>query len=114
MPTSINDHLEQIKQAVRRFSGEFTIGQKAVTVIALLAVAIAAVVFINVSSAPSWSPLFTNLQPTDAASITAKLTAGKVPYQLANGGTTILVPQNEVYQQRIDMAQAGLPSGGTV
>ncbi len=114
MPTSINDYLEQLKQTVRRFSNEFTLGQKAVTVVAILAVVVAAVVFINISSAPSWSPLFTNLQPTDAASITAKLAASKVPYQLASGGTAILVPQNQVYQQRIDMAQAGLPSGGTV
>ena len=114
MPASMNDYLEQIKQAVRRFSNEFTTGQKAVTIVALLAVIVAAVIFVNVSSTPSWSPLFTNLQPTDAAGITAKLTANKVPYQLANGGSTILVPQNEVYQQRLDMAQQGLPSGGTV
>ncbi|HEX5265398.1 MAG TPA: flagellar basal-body MS-ring/collar protein FliF, partial [Acidimicrobiales bacterium] len=38
----------------------------------------------------------------------------KVSYQLADGGATVLVPANQVYQERVSLAQAGLPSSGTV
>ena len=59
------------------------------------------VIFMSLSGKPTYSPLFTNLQPSDAAAITQKLATDKVPYQLQDGGTTILVPQNDVDQERL-------------
>ena len=32
--------------------------------------------------------------------------------ELAEGGTTVLVPQADVYQLRLDLSAAGLPEGG--
>ena len=61
---------------------------------------------------PSYVPLFSNLSSSDAAAITQKLAANKVPYELAEDGQQVLVPQGDVYQQRLDMAAAGLPSSG--
>ncbi|HET9061225.1 MAG TPA: flagellar basal-body MS-ring/collar protein FliF, partial [Acidimicrobiales bacterium] len=72
------------------------------------------VIFMSMSGKPSYSVLFTNLQPSDAAAITNQLATNHVPYQLENGGSTILVPQNDVDQQRLAAAAAGLPSQGTV
>ena len=60
-------------------------------------------------SKPSFSPLFTNLQPSDAANVTAKLTSDKVPYQLADNGSTILVPASDVDQERL-VAGPGRPA----
>ena len=45
------------------------------------------------------------------SAVTAKLAEAKEPYQLADGGQTILVPQEDVYQQRITLSGEGLPSG---
>jgi flagellar M-ring protein FliF len=53
-----------------------------------------------------------NLSSPDAAAITQKLAANKIPYQLSEGGQQVLVPDSDVYQQRLDMAAAGLPSSG--
>ena len=92
---------------MKRFASEFTSGQKAVTVAAAIAVVIGAFAFMSFSGKPSYTPLFTNLQPSDAANITSKLTTDKVPYQLADGGTTILVPASDVDQERLSLAQAG-------
>lgn len=111
-PTFVD--LARVKAEARRFAAGFTPGQKAVTVLALLAALIGAVMFVQSASKTSYSPLFTGLSATDAGSITGKLQAAKVPYQLAAGGSTILVPTGQVFQERIDMAQAGLPAGGTV
>jgi flagellar M-ring protein FliF len=63
---------------------------------------------------PAMAPLFTQLQPTDAASIVSQLQSQHVPYQLADNGATIMVPQSQVYQLRLDMAAKGLPSEGVV
>lgn len=105
--------VDRWKSSARRFADGFTPGQKVVTVVAVVAAVVGGLLFMSLSGKPTYSPLFTNLQPSDAAAITAKLTSDKVPYQLANGGSTILVPQNEVDQERINMASAGLPASST-
>jgi len=58
--------------------------------------------------------LFSNLAQDDAAAITSKLKAKKVPYQLEAGGGTILVPKGEVYEMRLFLASEGVPRGGGI
>jgi flagellar M-ring protein FliF len=106
--------MARVRDGLKRFSGGFTSGQKAVTAAAMAAVIVGAAIFMSLSGRPSYAPLFTNLQPADAANVTAKLTSDKVPYQLASGGTTVMVPANDVDQERIALAQAGLPATSTV
>jgi flagellar M-ring protein FliF len=102
------------RDGMKRFASEFTTGQKAVTVAAAVAVVIGAFAFMSFSARPNYTPLFTNLQPSDAANITTKLTSDKVPYQLADGGSTVMVPASDVDQERLALAQAGLPATSTV
>jgi flagellar M-ring protein FliF len=111
---AIQDSVLSLRDGLKRFSGGFTSGQKVLTLVGVAIVAIASIYFMQLTSAPSYAPLFTNLSASDAASITTKLQAAGVPYQLAGGGTTIMVPQTQVYQERLDMAQAGLPANSTV
>lgn len=106
--------MARIREGARRFASGFTAGQKVVTAAALVAVVAAAAIFMSISGRPTYAPLFTNLTPSDAAAITQKLASDHVPYELQNGGTTILVPQNQVDQQRLAAAQAGLPTQSTV
>ncbi|MGH9102307.1 MAG: flagellar basal-body MS-ring/collar protein FliF [Acidimicrobiales bacterium] len=106
--------MTRVRETLQRFSSGFTPGQKAVTLVAVAALGIGGVLFAQLASKPTYAPLFTGLQASDAASITSKLQAAKVPYQLADNGQSILVPQADVYQERLDMAQAGLPASGTV
>jgi flagellar M-ring protein FliF len=58
--------------------------------------------------------LFSNLSQEDAGEILAKLKEKKIPYQLTNSGTTILIPRDQVYDTRITLAAEGLPKGGGV
>ena len=44
------------------------------------------------ASTPSYSPLFTNLSAKDASAVVEKLDAKGVPYELTDGGGTIMVP----------------------
>ena len=100
-----------LQRARNLFSG-FTTGQKTMTAIAVVAAIVGGAFFVSWVSQPTYAPLFTSLSATDAAAITAKLTDAKEPYQLADGGTTVLVPQADVYQQRINLSGQGLPAGG--
>ncbi|MBW8827757.1 MAG: flagellar M-ring protein FliF [Acidobacteria bacterium] len=89
-----------------------TIAQRAALGGTALAVVLVGFVFVQWAGKPSYVPLFNNLQPADASAVTEKLGTLKVPYQLADGGGTIMVPQGRLYRTRIDMSAAGLPSGG--
>ncbi|HEY7948620.1 MAG TPA: flagellar basal-body MS-ring/collar protein FliF [Acidimicrobiales bacterium] len=109
-----SSEMTRARDGLKRFASEFTSGQKAVTVAATIAVVVGAFAFMSFSGRPNYTPLFTNLQPSDAANITTKLTSDKVPYQLANGGTTIMVPASDVDQERLSLSQAGLPATSTV
>lgn len=104
--------LLRLRDRAQEIMAGFSSGQKAVVGVAVVAVLIGGYLFMNWAGQPSYVPLFSNLSTSDAAAITQKLAANKVPYELAESGQQILVPQNDVYQQRLDMAAAGLPSSG--
>jgi flagellar M-ring protein FliF len=103
----------QLTERAGKLAAGFSTGQKVVTVVALLTLVIGGAAFMSWASKPSYQPLFSNLDATDAAAITEKLTSNKVPYQLTDGGHTILVPAASVYQQRLNMSAQGLPQSGT-
>ncbi|MEV6600683.1 flagellar basal-body MS-ring/collar protein FliF [Actinoplanes sp. NPDC051346] len=87
----------------------FTPGQKAVTIAAVLALAIGGYFFATWASKPSYSALFSNLSSKDASAIVESLQKSSTPYELANGGTTIMVPQDQVYDLRLQLSGEGLP-----
>ena len=66
------------------------------------------------SRGPRFEPLFTRLDPADAAAIVAQLEEQGVPYQLAEGGQAVLVPADQVDRLRLELAAQGLPREGTV
>ncbi len=65
-------------------------------------------------SQPNYGVLFTDLKPGDAQNIVEKLKTSGVPYSVTNGNTTILVPQEQVSELRLEMAGEGAISGGHV
>jgi flagellar M-ring protein FliF len=92
----------------------FTSGQRVMIGLAVVGLIGAGLVFMHVESKPNYQPLFTNLQPSDSGAVTAQLATAKVPYQLSNGGSTVLVPASDVDQERVALAEQGLPNSGTV
>ncbi|MER7002606.1 flagellar basal-body MS-ring/collar protein FliF [Dactylosporangium sp. NPDC000555] len=90
----------------------FTPGQKAVTIVAVLALVIGGYFFANWAGKPTMAPLFSSLAPADASAIVDKLNADGVTYTLSEGGSTINVPADRVYALRIEMSGAGLPAQG--
>ncbi len=58
--------------------------------------------------------LYGGLDLNDAAQASEQLGHQHIPFQLASGGTAIMVPADLVPQARVALAKAGLPSGGSV
>ncbi len=106
--------LESARGRSRAALAGFTTGQKVMTVLAVVGVIVGSIVFMHAESKPNYQPLFTNLQDSDSGAVTAQLTSAKIPYQLSDGGSTILVPAADVDQERVALAEQGLPDSGTV
>jgi len=104
---------DQLRLLLRRawsdFQG-FSLGQKVVTLFAVVALIAGGVVYATWNTSEDYAPLYTNLGSNDASSIVDKLNSEGVPYKLAAAGTEILVPKSKVYDTRLKVSSAGLPS----
>jgi flagellar M-ring protein FliF len=74
---------------------------------------VGAVAFFQWQRTPSMGPLFTGLSSADGGAVIEELQAAGVAYQLADGGATVLVPTDQVYDLRLQMSAAGLPGDDT-
>lgn len=95
----------QMMEQFKKIWAGFKSWQK-ITIIGVLAVAIAGtVLFILSNSNPKMDALYTDLDAQDAGKIVAKLNEKKISYKIADEGKTILVPEDDKYQLRLELAQ---------
>ncbi len=68
--------------------------------------------FVLTRSGPgtAMAAIYTDLEPRDAAAVTDELISRGVEYELADGGQTVLVPRDDVYDLRVGLSGEGLPS----
>lgn len=104
--------VERLRRHGERFVSGFTSGQKAVTVIGVVALLAGALFVTRWGAKQDYAPLYTGLETADAAEVTQELDAQGVAYKLEDGGRTILVPRASVYQTRLDLSAKGLPEAG--
>jgi flagellar M-ring protein FliF len=106
MPTAVQNTLARVRATL----GGFSIAQKTIAVILIAALVLGTIALVSWLTKPSYTPLFSGIDPVDASAIVEQLQADGVPYELTAGGGTILVPEEHVYQERLTAAAAGLPS----
>ena len=63
---------------------------------------------------PDLALLYSDLDFADSGEIVTRLEAAGVPYELSGNGTSIFVPSDQVDRLRVQMAQQGLPAGGSI
>lgn len=105
-----------ISNLANRYAGVakgFSTAQKTIVAVGLAVLVLGVVALASWLGKPSYSPLFSSLAPADASAIVAQLKTDNVPYQLVSGGSTILVPDANVYDERLKAASAGLPAATT-
>lgn len=65
------------------------------------------------SSHPDYGLLYGGLSDSEAAKVTTALDDAKVPYKLGSGGA-ILVPRDQIYAMRMQLASRGIPQNDGV
>lgn len=106
MPAQVRQALDRLGRLVR----EFSVAQRTLAVIGVAGLVLGAVALGTWLARPTLSPLFSGLSATDASAVVDSLSSAGVTYQLANGGSTVLVPAQDVDAQRLRLASEGLPS----
>ena len=103
MPAFIMQFLDAVKNIWGRMSK-----LQRVSVVGGTVVIAAAIIGLSIwASRPEYRVLYSNLSPEDAGVVIKALQTDKVLYQLTDGGKTIMVPKEFVYDQRIKIAGEG-------
>lgn len=100
-------------QRMRRVVAGFSLAQRTIAIIGIAVLALGIMALSSWLSRPTYTPLFSGLNASDANAVVEQLRSASVPYELADGGATVLVPEKDVYDQRLAAASAGLPSAGS-
>ncbi|MGL3200960.1 MULTISPECIES: flagellar basal-body MS-ring/collar protein FliF [Curtobacterium] len=106
MPVAVKNVWARLAAYVKGFSA----AQRTIAILVVAALVLGGIALASWLGKASYAPLFTGLAAADASSVTDQLTTDGVPYQLTDGGATILVPQGSVYSERLKAAANGLPS----
>ena len=106
--------LEQLRERVTSLIGGFSKGQRTTLAVAAGAVVVLVLAVSYVKGNGPTAALYTDLTTEDVGVITKKLQEQGVKYELTNNGTTIEVPEDQVYQLRADLADLELPGAGKV
>jgi len=91
----------------------FSLAQRVLAVLGIAVLVVGIVALTTWLSRPAYTPLFSGLAGPDANAVVEQLRTDGVPFELADGGSTVLVPDSVVYEQRIKAASAGLPASTT-
>ena len=81
---------------------------------ALLGLAVFGFFMINKVSTPELSLLYADLDMADGGRIASRLEGMGIPYEAKGGGTQIFAPLDQIAKIRMDLAEAGIPSGGSI
>jgi flagellar M-ring protein FliF len=109
---SLINNLKQIGINIKEYWNKLTLNQKVIgSGIGLLIVIALVILLFSGRSSQSMEVLYTDLTDKDAAAIVEKLEEEKIPYQLEDQGTTILVPPGVKYTTRLKLAAEDLPKG---
>ncbi|WP_167040979.1 flagellar basal-body MS-ring/collar protein FliF [Salinibacterium sp. ZJ454] len=109
MPRQVTSFFGRLGATIR----DFTVAQRTIALIGVAVLVLGIVALGTWMARPSYTPLFSGLEGSDANTIVEQLRTDGVPYELTDGGATILVPEQSVYDQRLKAAAAGLPSASS-
>jgi flagellar M-ring protein FliF len=98
-------------ERARSTFASISLGQKIVIGLLVAGLLLGGFYFYSWITTPTQAPLFSNLAATDASAIVDELDAAGVVYELTDGGSTIMVDKDAVYDLRLDMSGKGLPAG---
>lgn len=106
--------MKDFGQSLLNLWKQLGLNQKVSLIVAALAVAGAMVALVIWSKQPDYQLLYGRLSEKDSAAIISQLQSQNIPHKIANGGSTVYVPAENVYRLRMDLAAKGIPTGDGV
>ena len=103
------DSLRQLIAEIQTLWGRIGLNQKIAMSVVITAIVAALAFWGSWNSTTDYGLLFKNLQQKDAGEIVNVLKADGIPYRVEDNGTTVLVPDGQVYDLRVQLATQGLP-----
>ncbi len=104
----------KLNEKAKSFWTKRSKGQKGLIIGSMLAViALVAVVSIFATKT-NYVPLYNNLSLQEVGQIKTELDTRGVPYEIQDGGTTVLVPEEQADGLLVDLAGLGIPDSGNI
>ena len=110
----MNERLTKIKSDSTSFWQSRTKNQKGAIIGAVIAIIGLAAVLTYYSTRTTMAQLFPELSNAEVGRITEVLNTQGVKYEVINGGTTILVPEQQVDDLKVSLAAQGYPDSGEI
>ncbi len=101
-------------QQLAAFWSGLTVRRRIILVTSGLLVFAGVLSFRSMMADRAYRPLYTDLTDQEAGAAVVRLKELQVPYKLAGGGHTILVPEPRLAEVRLQLATDGLPQSGRV
>jgi flagellar M-ring protein FliF len=89
-------------------------GQKTIVITSALLFFVLAGFLTYIISKPNLVPLYSNLSPAETGQIKETLDSKGVQSEIANNGSSILVPKEQVDTLMVELAAEGVPNTGTI
>ncbi|QLA17505.1 flagellar basal-body MS-ring/collar protein FliF [Desulfolutivibrio sulfoxidireducens] len=106
--------LSQYWSKIARFWSDRTLAQRILVGGLAASVILAFLFMLYFLNQVEYKVLYSRLSQEDASRVVEQLQAAKAPYQIKDNGTTIMVPEDMVYEQRLRIAGEGVMHGAGV
>lgn len=114
MSATTNDLKSNPADSVKAAMSSFRANPKLLLVIAAAAALSVIIALLFWAKEPGYRVLFSNISDEDGGAIVSQLSQMNIPYRIDTSGGAIMVPEGQVHEARMKMAQQGLPKGGSV
>ncbi|ARI77485.1 hypothetical protein [Halobacillus mangrovi] len=102
------------KNRIEKFWGNTSKSQKGMVIGVTSFLTLILITVSIFSSNTKMIPLYKDLTLQEMGQIKTELDTRGIPCELEQGGTTILVPDNQAETLLVDLAASGLPNSGTI
>jgi flagellar M-ring protein FliF len=110
----VNDFLRQLLDQTRAAWQRFNAAQRVIVVAVPLLLVFGLGYLLVSGTQPRYRTLYANLSAKDAGTLVEKLKEGGVPYRIGQDGKALEVPEDKLYETRLNLASQNLPLGGGV
>jgi flagellar M-ring protein FliF len=101
--------MKDVSGQIQQFVSGLTMKQRALVIGGAMLVGATLWIFVRVLGTPDMKTLYSGLKPADVQTITGKLSAKSIAYQVGKDGTSIEVPADQLDRGRLETASQGLP-----